>query len=188
MDTKKLALGVGALACAAALGVGSVTAAFASGPSSSPTSSTGSSTAGGEHDDTPLTGATLSQASAAAIKAAGGGTVTDTQTADEKGAAYEVEVTTDKGQQVEVRLDKGFTVVSQKTEAADPSDKPLTGDTLTRASAAALKATGGGTVTETGASDQKGSAYQVEVATDKGQQVEVTLDTSFSVVSQQNDD
>jgi uncharacterized membrane protein YkoI len=62
-------------------------------------------------DGEALTGATLRQASAAALKATGGGRVTETEHDSENGATYEVEVTKADGSQVDVRLDQSFNVV-----------------------------------------------------------------------------
>ena len=66
-------------------------------------------------------------------------------------------------------------------------DKPLTGTTLDKAVAAALEATGGGTVTETEGGDD-GAAYGVEVRLEDGTQVEVNLDENFNVIGQAADD
>ncbi len=70
-------------------------------------------------DDAPLTGKTLDQASKAALAAAGGGTVTDTSVSDDADHAYEVEVTLDNGDQVDVDLDEAFKVVRQDLDRAD---------------------------------------------------------------------
>jgi hypothetical protein len=59
----------------------------------------------------------------------------------------------------------------------------LTGSTLDRASAAALKATSGGRVTETEQDSEAGATYEVEVTKPDGSQVDVRLDGSFKVVS-----
>ena len=67
------------------------------------------------------------------------------------------------------------------------SDQELTGATRDRAVAAALAATGGGTVLETEAGDD-GAAYGVEVRLADGRQVEVNLDESFKVVGQEPDE
>jgi uncharacterized membrane protein YkoI len=67
------------------------------------------------------------------------------------------------------------------------NDQELTGATRDRAVAAALAATGGGTVLETEAGDD-GAAYGVEVRLDDGRQVEVNLDESFKVVNQEPDE
>ncbi|HUC32007.1 MAG TPA: hypothetical protein VMS14_01315 [Ilumatobacteraceae bacterium] len=66
-------------------------------------------------------------------------------------------------------------------------DQPLTGTTRDKAIAAALEATGGGTVTETEVGDD-GAAYSVEVQLADGSQVEVNLDEHFNVIGQEADD
>jgi Peptidase propeptide and YPEB domain len=77
----------------------------------------------------------------------------------------------------------GFAIAA----ASGDEDKPLTGATLDRATAAALEHTGGGTVTETEVGDD-GAAYSVEVRKGDGSQVEVNLDESFEVIGQEADD
>ena len=67
------------------------------------------------------------------------------------------------------------------------SDSELTGSTRDRAVAAALAATGGGTVLETEAGDDN-AAYGVEVRLPDGRQVEVHLDASFKVIGQEADE
>ena len=67
------------------------------------------------------------------------------------------------------------------------SDSELTGSTRDRAVAAALAATGGGTVLETEAGDDN-AAYGVEVRLPDGRQVEVHLDKSFKVIVQEADE
>ena len=76
----------------------------------------------------------------------------------------------------------GFAIASARDD-----DKPLTGATLDRATAAALEHTGGGTVTETEVGDD-GAAYSVEVRLKNGRQVEVNLDENFRVIGQEADD
>ena len=66
-------------------------------------------------------------------------------------------------------------------------DTPLTGSALEQATAAALHATGGGTVVETEAGDD-GAAYSVEIRLQDGRQVEVNLDRNFRVIGQDADD
>jgi hypothetical protein len=66
-------------------------------------------------------------------------------------------------------------------------DKPLTGSTLDKATAAALEYTGGGTVVETEVGDD-GAAYGVEIRLDNGTQVEVNLDEDFNVIGRETDD
>ena len=74
-------------------------------------------------DDGPaLTGSTLQRASAAAVQAAGGGRVTETEHESEEGATYEVEVTKLDGSQVEVLLDASFDVVEVEGDKDEPGD------------------------------------------------------------------
>jgi uncharacterized membrane protein YkoI len=78
-------------------------------------------------------------------------------------------------------------LVAAAAAAGGDDDRELTGATRDRAVAAALAATGGGTVLETEAGDD-GAAYGVEVRLDDGRQVEVNLDESFKVVNQEPDE
>ena len=72
--------------------------------------------------------------------------------------------------------------------AADgDTDQELTGSARDRAVAAALVATGGGTVLETEEGDD-GAAYGVEVRLADGRQVEVSLDAGFKVIGQVADE
>ena len=76
--------------------------------------------AGGDDDatETPITGAALAKAKAAALAETGGGRVTGTEAGDEE-SAYEVEVTLPDGNQVDVQLDKSFAVVGSKDDGED---------------------------------------------------------------------
>ncbi len=56
-----------------------------------------------------------------------------------------------------------------------------------RAGAAALRATGGGTVQETERDDEKGATFEVEVRKPDGSVVDVRLDSSYRVVSVDGD-
>jgi uncharacterized membrane protein YkoI len=80
--------------------------------------------AGGQDDESPITGAALERASEAALAHTGGGRVTDTEAGDEEGA-YEVEVTLDDGSQVDVHLDASFDVLGDEAEGANEDE---TGD------------------------------------------------------------
>ena len=73
-------------------------------------------------DGEALTGTTLQRASAAALKATGGGRVTETEHDSEQGATYEVEVTKADGSQVDVRLDESFNVVTVEGDGEEDSD------------------------------------------------------------------
>lgn len=159
-------------------------------------------------DDDNLNPEDRSKATEAALSATGGGYVTDVnrEDDDEEGYAYEVEVTFQNGSDVTVQLDKEFSVLNsppradsfgntsgsgetgsdQPTQTAptfdDPDDRPLTGEALKKASAAALKATGGGKVIQTSGSDDGDHAYEVEVLFPSGEDVRVELDRDFRVV------
>ncbi len=69
-----------------------------------------------EGPDVAITGATLDKASAAALEATGGGTVTETEVGDEE-SYYEVEVTLDDGSQVDVQLDRDLNVVGESADS-----------------------------------------------------------------------
>ena len=62
-----------------------------------------------------ITGDALQKASDVALAHTGGGKVTETEVNDEE-SYYQVEVTTDKGQQ-DVQLDRNFNVVSSKDDS-----------------------------------------------------------------------
>lgn len=76
----------------------------------------------GGDDDTPISGAALEQASAAALEHTGGGDVTDTEVGDEE-SYYEVEVTRPDGTQVDVQLDEDFEVVGSEDDTDDAEDE-----------------------------------------------------------------
>jgi hypothetical protein len=86
---------------------------------------------------------------------------------------------------VAVALIGGGTAIAVATGAGD--DTPLTGSNLTRATAAALEHTGGGTVIESEIGDD-GAVYSVEIRRDDGSVVEVSLDRHFNVIGQESDD
>lgn len=163
-------------------------------------------TACGGSDDATISSADRTKASAAALTAVGGGAVTDAERGDSDDSfAYEVEVTLENGTDIDVELDEDFkvtnnppkssdfvaaapatpsatpSVASPTTPTTDLDDRPLTGDTLAKASAAALKETGRGTVTETSGSDDADHVYEVEVQFSNGQDVTVELDKNFKV-------
>jgi len=63
------------------------------------------------------------------------------------------------------------------------NEEPLRGQELARASAAALKATGGGRVNETERDSEKGATFEVEVTKPDGTTVDVRLDAAYGVVA-----
>jgi hypothetical protein len=81
----------------------------------------------------------------------------------------------------------GAVVAGIAIAAAGGDERPLTGATLEKAKAAALRHTRGGTITETEVGDG-GAAYEVEVRLADGSQVEVQLDEAFHVIGREPDD
>jgi uncharacterized membrane protein YkoI len=79
-------------------------------------------------DGEALTGSDLQRASAAALAAAGGGRVTETEHDSEGGATYEVEITKPDGSEVEVRLDGSFKVVSVEGDHEERGDDSDSGE------------------------------------------------------------
>jgi hypothetical protein len=77
---------------------------------------------GGADNEAPITGDALEKASAAALDHTGGGEVTDTEKGDEEGF-YEVEVTLDNGNQVDVHLDEDFNVLGTEDDGAGEDDE-----------------------------------------------------------------
>ena len=153
-------------------------------------------------DDGKLSSDDRDKASAAALEYVGVGAVTDTERGDgDDGFAYEVEVTLPGGADIDVELDDSFKVTNNPPKAADlepgvaapskaPSassataddDRALTGSTLQKASAAALKATDAkGKITETSGSDDSDHVYEVDVLLPNGEDVTVELDKAFKV-------
>ena len=65
-----------------------------------------------------ITGNALEKASAVALAQIGEGKVTDTEVGDEE-SYYEIEITLDNGDQVDVHLDENFKVISTEYEGED---------------------------------------------------------------------
>jgi hypothetical protein len=65
-------------------------------------------------------------------------------------------------------------------------EQPITGEALTRASAAAIAHAGGGHVTGTEVGDEEGY-YEVEITLADGRQVDVHLDSVFDLVATEAD-
>ncbi len=84
-------------------------------------------------------------------------------------------------------LATGGAGVAVATSGEDGSERPISGQALDRASAAALEQTGGGRVTDTEAGDEE-SYYEVEVTAPDGSQADVQLDRDFNAVGQSADE
>jgi hypothetical protein len=89
--------------------------------------SVGIAVAAGGGEDQPLSGSTLERASAAALAATGGGTVTESEVGDD-GAAYEVEVRLPDGSQLDVRLDDRLAVIGRESDGDGAGDREGAGD------------------------------------------------------------
>lgn len=75
----------------------------------------------GHEVDVPITTPDLEKASAAALSYLGEGKVSGTEIEDED-SYYEVEVTLDNGNQVDVQLDKRFNIVGSEEDGAGADD------------------------------------------------------------------
>jgi uncharacterized membrane protein YkoI len=84
---------------------------------------TGAAIASNDDDatDTAITGSAYDRAAKAALAETGGGQVTGSEVGDEE-SYYEVEVTLDNGQQVDVQLDKDFHVVGSDSDGQGDVD------------------------------------------------------------------
>jgi uncharacterized membrane protein YkoI len=80
----------------------------------------------------------------------------------------------------------GIAAASGGSDSTEGPDVPISGDALQKASDAALASTGGGRVTGTEIHDEE-SYYEVEVTLGDGNQVDVQLDESFTVVGSTTD-
>jgi hypothetical protein len=74
---------------------------------------------GGGENEAPLTGSEAERAEAAALQAAGGGTVLESEANDDGGGGYEVEVKREDGSVVEFALDDRFQPVGREAEDGD---------------------------------------------------------------------
>jgi uncharacterized membrane protein YkoI len=158
--------------------------------------------------ETPLTGDVLAKVTAAAIAKVGG--TVDAATTENDGsdanAAYEAHVTKADGSHVTVTLDKSYAVLSVETggpggrhgfgdhglggpggghRGPGNGETPLTGDTATKAKAAAVAKTGGTADLATTENDSSNAAavYEVHVTKADGSHVEVILDKDFNVLT-----
>jgi uncharacterized membrane protein YkoI len=137
----------------------------------------------------------------AAVEAAGGGTVVDVESSDDRGEAYEVELRAEDGSEREVVLDEQLDVVTDRSDDADDDrgdadddadddtddrdeadDRVLGADERTAAEEAALEAVGGGTVLDVEGSDDRGEAYEVSVRDAEGTEWDVELDSGYDVL------
>lgn len=160
-------------------------------------------TDGFDNDDDRLSGQELEDASAAALAEVGEGTVSEAERSDSLDNAYSVEVRLDNGDDVDIELDDSFEVVrvdgvvpgtgspsADSTNSPAPSssatatddDAPIGAEDRAAAEKAALDHIGSGTVTDLDRSDDSDHAWEVEVTSTDGTDVDVELAADFSVV------
>ena len=72
-------------------------------------------------DEVPITGEALDRASTVVLEEYPGARVTDTEIDDEEGY-YEVEVTVENGDQLDVHLDEDFNILGTENDGPDDSE------------------------------------------------------------------
>lgn len=145
----------------------------------------------GDTTTAPVADGWLDKASAAALEAAGGGTVTGADVSDDADHTYSVDVRREDGTEVDVELDSSFAVVrldediqdaQDAAEPLDAEDAPISAADRAKAEKAALAATGKGKVTDVERSDDRDHAWEVEVTFANGTDVDVELTDTFTLV------
>ena len=81
----------------------------------------GATGAGDDGAGQPITGTALDKAKAVALQETGGGHVSATEVRDEEGY-YEVEVTRSDGSEVDVHLDRGFSVLDSQSDGSSSDE------------------------------------------------------------------
>lgn len=138
--------------------------------------------------DGPAGPVTQLQAEQAALAAVGEGQVTWSGPEDDRGAAWEVEVTRPDGSELDVLVAADGSIVKQIdrfTGRADDGAEAASADgtvTLQEAERIAVAAVGEGRVTWSGREDDRGAAYEIEVTRDDGTEVDVLIDAAGNVV------
>ena len=98
-----------------------IVAAAVAGAAAIPAAASAGNGGDGNEVDTPITGADLDRATAVALDHLGEGRVTETEVGDEE-SYYEVEVTLDNGNEVDVQLDEQFNVVGTEDDGTGLDD------------------------------------------------------------------
>jgi uncharacterized membrane protein YkoI len=132
---------------------------------------------------------TREEAEAAALAAVGEGRVTWSGPEDDRGAAWEIEVTRPDGTEVDVLVAADGSIVGQidklgEDDVVDPGPPEGASDPVTRgqAEAAALAAVGEGRVTWSGREDERGAMWEIEVTRPDGTEIDVLIDAQGRVV------
>lgn len=95
--------------------LGGASVAVAQGRNPAPVADDHTDAGDDDGSDTAITGSALNRAASAALDHVGAGRVTGTEVDDEE-SWYEVEVTRGDGTQVDVQLDRDFSVVGDEAE------------------------------------------------------------------------
>jgi uncharacterized membrane protein YkoI len=136
-------------------------------------------------------GVSRSEAEAAALTAVGSGRVTWSGREDDRGAAWEIEVTRPDGSEIDVLVAADGAIITQVDKLGQgaaqtgPGQPPANGRVVSRAEAerAALDAVGEGQVTWSGREDDRGAAWEVEVTRPDGSEVDVLVAADGTVVN-----
>jgi uncharacterized membrane protein YkoI len=149
-------------------------------------------------DETALTGDTLSKVTAAAEAKVPDGTIDRVEADADGNAAYEAHMTKADGTHVTVYVSAQFEVVSVETGGPGGpgghrgpggfggprgDETPLTGDTLSKATAAAQAKVPGATVVRAETDAEGNAAYEVHMTKADGTPVTVYVNAQFEVVS-----
>jgi uncharacterized membrane protein YkoI len=197
-QARKTLLMLGAF-CALAVG-GSALAGAATKTKTSAAASSASATRPQRPAQEALAGDTADKVKAAALAKVPGGTVLRVESGGH-GSAYHAHVRKADGSEVVVLVDKDFKATSVETRPAGgrgghggpggrhgdsgarPSEKPLTGDTDDKVTAAAKAKVSGGTVLRVETDGDHGSPYEAHVRKSDGSEVEVLVNKDFEVTA-----
>ena len=131
----------------------------------------------------------LQEAEQAALDAVGEGRVTWSGPEDDRGAAWEIEITRPDGTEADVLVAADGSVV--KIVERFGQGPPLEGPgevrsggavSLQEAEQAALDAVGGGRVTWSGPEDDRGAAWEIEITRPDGSEIDVLVAPDGSIV------
>ena len=174
----------GLLASGGAASAADSTTTVTPATSSTPAASDATASSTTRATETPLAGDDLAKATAAALAASPGANFVRAET-DADGAAFEVDITVADGNQAIVELNSDFTVKTISTGqgagggggphvANGITETPLTGDDLTKATAAAATVVRAET-------DADGAAFEVHITMADGSRATVELNSDFTV-------
>jgi uncharacterized membrane protein YkoI len=126
----------------------------------------------------------------AALDAVGSGRVTWSGPEDDRGAAWEVEVTRDDGSEIDVYVAADGTVIKQVCKlgaapALEGGGEAPSGGIISQSEAeqAALDALGEGSVTWVEREDERGAAWEIEVTLSDGREIDVLIGPDGSVIA-----